>query len=166
MAIREYLLSRRVHFEHLMHQPAASASRRAQCLHVPGRIVAKTVLVRTAEGFRLAVLPSTHRIDLERLERLLEEPQLRLASEDEIAAVFGDCERGAVPAFGHLYGVPTIVDTILAGDSEIIVEGNSRHESLRLRYRDFAQLEGPRRGRFAVLTTPPPRPAPRCRKAG
>ncbi len=69
MEIRDYLLSRRVHFEHLMHQPAASASRRAQSLHIPGRMVAKTVLVEASRGFVLVVLPSTHRVDLERLRR-------------------------------------------------------------------------------------------------
>ncbi len=89
-----------------------------------------------------------------------------MATEEETAAVFADCERGAVPPFGRLYGLPTVVDTALAAAAAIVVEGNHRHESLRLRYRDFEALEAPQRGRFAVIATPSRPPAPRRRRAG
>lgn len=159
MAIRDYLMSRRVHFVRLLHQPAASATRRAQCLHVPGRHVAKAVLVRSGQDYVLAVLPATHRIDLDRLGQCLHAADLRIAGEEEIERVFVDCERGAIPPFGRAYGLKTIVDASLAGASEIIIEGNLRHEGMRLRYRDYEEIEHPIRARFA-FTNGSARPLP------
>jgi len=150
MGICDYLRSQRVHFELLLHRPASSASRRAGTLHAPGRQVAKAVLLGAGSGYVLAVLPATHRIDLERLQKALGTVALRLASEPELDQVFVDCEHGALPPFGSRYGVPTIVDASLAGASEILVETNVRHLCLRLRYRDFEALEGGLRARFAV----------------
>jgi Ala-tRNA(Pro) deacylase len=107
MCIREYLRSRHIPFETLLHQPTPSATKLAQSVHVPGRQVAKSVLLRTADRFVLAVLPATHRIDLTRLAYVLDCPELRLATEDEVEHVFNDCERGTLPPFGRLYGLKT-----------------------------------------------------------
>lgn len=154
MNIRDYLQSRHVWFESFLHRPVSTASRRAQSLHVSGRHVAKTVLVRAGETYVLAVLPASSCIDLERLSQLLNDVPVALATEDEIEQVFGDCERGALPPFGRLYGIQTIVDTSLAGGAEFVCVGNSRHEGLRLRFRDFEAVESPTRGRFARVNTP------------
>lgn len=154
MDIREYLRSRRVPFETLLHAPAPSATRLAQSVHVPGGRVAKTVLVKTEGGYVLAVLPATHCVDLTRLAGLVGAREARIATEDEAVALFADCERGAWPPFGRLYGVRTIVDASLSGGAEIVVEGNTRHEGLRLRYRDFEAVEAPVRGRFASAVSP------------
>ena len=166
MTIREFLTSRRIPFEYRLHAPAWCSSRRAQCLRVPGRFVAKAILLAGDNGYLLAVLPATHRIDLERLASAAQLTNVRFATPDEVGAIFADCEPGAVPPFGRLYGIPTIVDSHLAGGSEILVMGNFRHEGLRLRYRDFEAVEAPRRARFAVPESPRERrPAPH-RKAG
>jgi prolyl-tRNA editing enzyme YbaK/EbsC (Cys-tRNA(Pro) deacylase) len=124
MNIRDFLVSREVWFETLLHRPVPSASRRAQTVHVPGRQVAKGVLVRAGESYVLAVLPSTTRIDTERLSQVLDGLPVALATEDEVEQVFGDCERGALPPFGRLYGVRTIVDASLAAGAEIVCVGN------------------------------------------
>lgn len=163
-SIRSYLEGRRVPFEALLHGPAASSARRAHSVHVPGRAVAKAVLVATDRGHVLAVLPATHRIDFDRLAACLGVEKAGLAPEEEVVRVFADCERGALPPFGRLYGLATIVDTSLAGAATIVVEGNSRHEDLRLRYRDYEALEAPMRGRFSAPTCPR-RTAPQ-RRAG
>ena len=144
----------RVRYEAVLHRPAPTASRRAHSVHVPGDQVAKSVLVRADDRFVLAVLPSTHRIDLDRLAAVLEVERVRLATEDELTRVFTDCERGAVPPFGRLYGLATVVDTSLAAWAEIVVEANLRHEDLRLRYRDFEAIEDPVRARFARPIAP------------
>lgn len=151
MSIREFLRSRSVPFTTLLHAPAPSAARLAQSVHVPGQQVAKGVLVRAGAGYVLAVIPATHRVDLERLAVVLDRnpADLRIATEDEVELVFADCERGALPPFGHLYGLATVVDSSLASVGEIVVEGNTRHEGLRLRYRDYEAVEGPIRARFA-----------------
>jgi Ala-tRNA(Pro) deacylase len=118
--------------------------------------VAKGVLVRAGAGYALAVLPATHRVDLAALAPILDRSpeELRLAAEDEVEAVFADCERGALPPFGHLYGLLTVVDSSLAAVAEIVVEGNTRHEGLRLRYRDYEAIAEPIRARFAVPIAP------------
>jgi Ala-tRNA(Pro) deacylase len=154
MCISDYLRCRRIPFETFLHQPAPSATKLARNAHVPGRLVAKAVLLRAGGGYTLAVLPSTHRIDLPRLAEILEEPELRLATEDEIEHVFIDCERGALPPFGRLYGLTTVVDASLAGGSDIVFEGNLRHQGLRMRYRDYEAIEAPIRARFASPISP------------
>ena len=154
MCIQGHLRDHRVRFEPMLHRPEPSSSRRAHSIHVPGEQVAKAVLVSADDRFVLAVLPSTHRIDLERLAGVLGADRVRLAVEDEIVRVFDDCERGALPPFGRLYGLSTVVDTSLSAWSEIVVEANLRHEDLRLRYRDFEAIESPTRARFARPIAP------------
>ncbi|MEO6810710.1 MAG: YbaK/EbsC family protein [Isosphaeraceae bacterium] len=157
MEISTYLRTRLVPFERLLHCPAPSATRKAQSVHVPGEQVAKSVLLRGGNGDALAVLPATHRIDLELLAPILGTTELRLATEEELSLVFHDCERGALPPFGRLYGLPTIVDASLAAWTHIVVEGNVRHEALRLRFLDFEAVEQPLQARFATPICPPRR---------
>jgi len=155
MSIREYLQSRHVWFQTLLHTPAPSASKLARYVHVSGRGVAKGVLVRAADGdYVLAVLPASARIDLEKLSEVLGRGPIALATEDEVGRVFGDCERGALPPFGRPYGLRTVVDSSLAGVSEIVCVGNARHEGVRLRYRDYEAVEAPLRARFATSAEP------------
>jgi Ala-tRNA(Pro) deacylase len=154
MCISDFLRSRRIPFETLLHEPAPSATKLARSVHVPGRHVAKAVLVKTGEEFVLAVLPSTHRIDLDRLAGVLGASALRLATEDEVERVFNDCERGALPPFGRLYGLRTVVDASLSGGAEFVFEGNWRHEGVRMRFRDYEAVEGPQRARFAKAIAP------------
>ena len=125
-------------------------------MHKPGRLVAKAVLLNGERGFVLAVLPSTHRIDLDRLRGCLSDPFVRLATEKEIDAVFQDCEPGALPPFGRLYGLRTLVDSSLVGIGEIILEGNLRHEELMMNYPDYEEVESPDHARFATKITEPP----------
>jgi Ala-tRNA(Pro) deacylase len=154
MSISDYLRSRHISFETLLHQPTPSATKLAQSVHVSGRHVAKAVLIRADHRYVLAVLPATHRIDLPRLAFVLDCPKLRLATEDEVEHVFNDCERGALPPFGRLYGLKTVVDASLAGGSEIVIEGNLRHQGVKMRYRDYEAIEAPLRARFATEIAP------------
>ena len=126
----------------------------AETVHVPGRTVAKAVLIRAGDAFAMAVLPATHRIDLDRLGLILGVDDLRIATEPEVMAIFHDCERGALPPFGRLYGLTTIIDTALAGGSEVVFVANTRHEGIRMRFRDYEALETPMRGRFASMISP------------
>jgi Ala-tRNA(Pro) deacylase len=159
MYIRDFLESRHVWFERLLHCPAPSATKRAQSIHISGRQVAKGVLVKGAHGDVLAVLPATHRVDLDRLAEVLEEKSvdLRIATEDEVEQIFADCERGALPPFGQLYGLKTVVDDSLTGASEFVFLSNVRHEGMRMRYRDYEAIEAPVRGRIAMTGTSPGR---------
>jgi Ala-tRNA(Pro) deacylase len=149
MCIREFLQSRSVRFELLLHRPAHSATHLAGSLHVPGRYVAKAVLVKAGDAFALAVLPATHRIDPARLAEVLGVDSLRIANESEVETVFADCEPGALPPFGRLYGLATIVDASLADGAEVAFMGNTRHEGVRMRFKDYEAVESPIRARFA-----------------
>ncbi|HEV3120374.1 MAG TPA: YbaK/EbsC family protein [Isosphaeraceae bacterium] len=154
MSINEFLRSRQIPFETLLHHPARSAAKLAQSVHLPGKMVAKPVLLKAGSQYVLAVLPATHRVDFERLGMVLGAGELRLASEDEVEQVFTDCERGAVPPFGHLYGLRTVIDASLAGGTEIVFEANLRHEGVRMRFRDYEATELPMHARFATEIAP------------
>src|SRR5262245_8484155 len=149
MRLDEFLNGRNIDFRRLHHRPAYTANRVAQVLHVPGKEMAKTVLLRTGEGYALAVLPATHRVDLDRVRQDLDTTWVGLASESEMEQIFSDCERGAMPPFGSLYRLPTLVDESLAEDEEIVFEGQTHEEAICMKYRDFITAEHPRIGHFA-----------------
>ena len=90
MYVLDFVRGSGIWFEALLHSPASSATKRAGCVHVPGRRVAKAVLVRTGDSYSLAVLPSTSRIDLERFSEVVGEPlsRVRVATSDEVFALF------------------------------------------------------------------------------
>jgi Ala-tRNA(Pro) deacylase len=149
MKLDELLTSRHIPFERLHHRPVYTANRIAQVLHVPGKEMAKTVLLRGDQGYVLAVLPATHQVDLEQLRQDMGEPRMEMASEEDMERLFPDCERGALPPFGSLYHLPTLVDDSLAEDEQIVFEGQNHEEAIRMRYCDYEAMEHPRRGHFA-----------------
>jgi Ala-tRNA(Pro) deacylase len=151
MYVTDFLGSRGVWFETLLHRPAASATKLAGSVHIPGHKVFKTVLVRTGGGFVLAVLPSTKRIVLDRLAEVLQvDPvQIRLATDADLYRVFQDCEPGSVPPFGHLYGLRTVIEECLSEEVEIVFGTNIRHQGLRMRFLDYEAIEAPLRASFA-----------------
>jgi Ala-tRNA(Pro) deacylase len=148
MHIAEFLAARQVAFESLQHPPAFTAQKLAKYLRVKGERVAKGVLLRGPSGFVLAVLSATHRVDLEAVAAYLDGP-VRVASAEEAASVFRDCEWGVVPAFGNLYGLPTLLDESLRPEAVLVVEAHTHVEAVRLRCADFELLAGPVRLRFA-----------------
>ena len=148
MKLDDFLTSRHIQFLKLHHTPAYTANRIAQALHVPGREIAKSVLLRTRNGFVLAVIPATHRVDLDEVGECLGEP-VEMANEDEMDHIFPDCERGAMPPFGSLYHLETLVDDSLTEDEEIVFEAQTHEDAIRMSYRDFESVEHPRHGHFA-----------------
>jgi len=170
MYVLDFLRSRGVWFEALLHHPASSSAKRAGNAHVPGRRVAKAVLIKTGDSFVLAVLPSTSWIDLGRLSDVVGTPpsEVRLATQDELLAIFPDCEPGVVPPFGRLYGLTTLVDSGLTEVPDIVVGANTRHEGLRMHFHDFQTLEQPMRASFTRPIAPhadPPFPDGKARVA-
>jgi Ala-tRNA(Pro) deacylase len=145
MYVLDFLRSRGVWFEELLHQPASSSAKRAGNAHVPGSRVAKSVLIKAGDSFLVAVLPSTSRINLDQLSQVIGTPSsaVRLATSDELLAMFPDCEPGAVPPFGRLYGLATLVDQGLSELIDIVVGANTRHEGLWMHFSDFQRLEEP-----------------------
>jgi Ala-tRNA(Pro) deacylase len=97
----------------------------------------------------VAVLPATHHIDFALASEALGGSKLALATEVEIADHCPDCELGVLPPFGSQYGMKTIVDESLAKDEQIVFEGNTHHDAIRMKFRDFQQIEHPLIVRFA-----------------
>jgi Ala-tRNA(Pro) deacylase len=149
MRVLQFLSAQQISFEPLVHPPAYTAQKRAKYLHISGKQVAKTVLLVGPDGYLLAILPATHQVDTAALTRKLG-GFVRLATDEEIGEVFQDCEWGVVAPFGALYGVPTILDDSLSSESWIVFEANTHAEAIRMRCRDFEQLEKPQRLSFAV----------------
>jgi Ala-tRNA(Pro) deacylase len=144
MRVPEFLAEQQVPFETLLHAPAFTAQKRARFLHLPGRQVAKGVLLRGPGGYVVAVLPATRHVDPERLAAALGGP-VRLAEDDEIAEVFRDCEWGVVPPFGARYGLPVLIDACLPADALMVFETTTHTEAVRMLCRDFERLEEARR---------------------
>jgi Ala-tRNA(Pro) deacylase len=158
MYVVNFLRTRRVWFEIFLHRPASSAARLASAVHVPGRSVAKTVVVKVGKEFVLAVLPATSLVDLERLVAALQlgHGPVRLATPEEIDEIFHDCEPGTIPPFGRLYGLRTAVDASLADAGVIVLRTNTRHQGMRMQFRDFEGLEEPVRAEFGRPIAPGP----------
>jgi Ala-tRNA(Pro) deacylase len=144
MRVPDFLAAQAVPFESLLHPPAFTAQKRARFLHLPGRQVAKVVLLHGPDGYVLAVVPATRRVDAERLAAALGGP-VRLADDAEIVRVFPDCEWGVVPPFGTLYGLPVVLDDSIPADALMVFETTTQAVAVRMLCRDFERLERPRR---------------------
>jgi Ala-tRNA(Pro) deacylase len=128
---------------------SSSSRETAHQAHVPPERVAKPVLLEDERGYVMAIVPASHRVDLERLSEQLHR-DLALAKEREIAALFHDCDRGAMPPVGGPYRVPTVYDDALAGCPEIYFEAGDHEDVVHLPGAEFLRLlEGSLHGRFS-----------------
>ena len=141
--LNAYLDREHVHYDVLPHPQAFRALTIAQMLRTPEREMAKVVIVKVDTRFVMTVLPASWNVDLRRLRTVFATHQVRLATEDEIADLFPDCELGAMPPFGNLYRVPVYVDQSLTGDEEIVFQAGTHSDAIRMRYWDFAALVFP-----------------------
>lgn len=148
-SIHEYLREARVPYTVLPHRPAFTAQEEAAAMHVPGRDWAKVVICVADDKPIQAVLPAPLVVNLDRLLPLAGARTIRLALEDELRGLFPDCEPGAMPPFGPLYGQRVFVDVALAAEPEIVFNAGSHTEAIRMRYADFAAATKPIVGRFA-----------------
>ena len=149
LTLERYLDAKNVKYDVIAHAPTNSSLETAATCRIPGDRLAKGVLLRDEVGYALAVLPATHNVDLTDLRQQLGVEQIRMAREDEMGQLFPDCEPGAIPPFGSMYNLPTLVDESLAEDEYIVFEGNTHEDAIRMAYRDFEELEHPRKARFA-----------------
>ncbi len=140
--VRKFLIEHGVAYEVEQHPPAFTAQEVAALEHVPGRMFAKPVLVMADGRLAMTVLPASKRLDLDKARRALGCEHLRLAREEEFAPAFEDCERGAEPPFGNLYGIPVYVDEELPPD-EIVFNAGSHTETMRMSTIEYLGLVHP-----------------------
>ena len=146
--LKEFLDANGVAYEVRTHIPAFTAQEIAAAQHVPGREMAKVVILRSGGEFLMAVLPAPYLVDVQALAKAAGKPDLQLASESEFAGLFPQCERGAMPPFGNLYGLPVWVDGSLARDKEIWFNAGTHDQTVHMVYDDFVRLVRPRVATF------------------
>jgi Ala-tRNA(Pro) deacylase len=146
--LKDYLDRHKVHYEVLTHQEAYRAPEIAQTLHAPEKEMAKVVIVRVEARFVMTVLPANWKVDLHRLRDVFLTNHVRLATEAEFKDLFPDCDVGAMPPFGNLYGLDVYADRSLTEDEQIVFQAGNHSEAIRMRYTDFANLVHPRVAEF------------------
>jgi Ala-tRNA(Pro) deacylase len=133
-----------VAYETLPHREAYTAQGVAAAAHVSGWLLAKVLVVRApGETPVMVVLPASCRLDLGALAHVLGKPSVDLLSETELDALFPDCEAGAMPPFGQLYGLPVWVDACFPKAAEFAFQAGNHHEVVRIRYADYERLARP-----------------------
>ena len=134
--LREYLLTHGVPYEVHEHPLAFTTSRVAEVEHVPGREIAKPVILMADDRFVMAVVPGHKHVDLVKAKEAFGCDDVRLAEESEFAEAFADCERGAEPPLGHLYGMRTIVDLRL-DSPRVTFRGGSHTQTITMGLEDY-----------------------------
>ncbi|HEU5261342.1 MAG TPA: YbaK/EbsC family protein [Gemmatimonadales bacterium] len=148
--LKEYLDGHNVKYVTISHSPAYTAQEVAASAHVPGKELAKTVIVRIDGSLAMAVLPASYKVDFESLREVTGAKRVELAREGEFRGLFPDCVAGAMPPFGNLYDLPVYVANVLAEDEEIVFNAGSFTELMKLPYHDYARLVHPKVLHFAA----------------
>jgi len=138
-----YLQSNKVEFQVLEHDPAFCAHDVAAVAHVPDSEMAKAILLKIDEHFWMAVLRADQRISPQMIRRAFGAKNVQLAHEEDLGMLFPDCQIGAMPPFGNLYGLPVLLDEGLAADEDIVFNACTHTKSIRMRFRDFRHLAKP-----------------------
>jgi len=147
--LRTFLDDNHVKYITIGHSPAFTAQEIAAAAHIPGRELAKVVMIKLDEEMVLAVLPASHRVAIEQLRAATGARVVELATEEEFRNRFPDCEVGAMPPFGKLYGMRTFVAESLVDDERIAFNAGSHTELIQLSFEDFRRLAEPKILRFA-----------------
>jgi Ala-tRNA(Pro) deacylase len=141
--LKKYLDENGVRYEALRHGEAYTAQEIASTMHISGKNLVKSVILKSDRGYLMAVLPADRRVDVAALRADLGFRMVTLASEEEIKKIFPDCEAGAMPPFGNLYGLPVYADAALREDKNIVFNAGTHHEAVRMTYTDFFRLVRP-----------------------
>ena len=150
--IKEFLDTAGVKYIIVSHATAYTAQEIAASAHIPGRELAKTVMVKLDGRMAMAVLPASHVVDFDKLKQTAGSAKAELASEDEFRNLFPECEVGAMPPFGNLYDIPVYAERSLTEDEEIAFNAGSHKELFRMAYKDFENLVKPKAGEFGKLS--------------
>ncbi len=153
--LKEFLDNRNVKYVTITHSASYTAQEVAASAHVPGKELAKTVVVKLDGKMALAVLPASFRVNLDLLKQTTGAESIELATEDEFRDRFPGCDVGAMPPFGNLYDMPVFVSEVLAEDDEIAFNAGSHTELIRLAYADFERLAQPKVLAFTVHARTP-----------
>jgi Ala-tRNA(Pro) deacylase len=141
--VKAFLDTHNVKYVVISHSKAYTAQGIAAIAHISGKELAKTVIVKLDGALGMAVLPASYQVGLDALRRRIGVREAVLATESEFKRHFPDCETGAMPPFGNLYGIPVYVDESLTEDHEIAFNAGSHYELIKMAYADFERLVKP-----------------------
>ena len=141
--LKEFLDASGVVYEHRVHPTAYTAAEVAESVHIPGKEMAKTVIVNADGLLRMAVLPANCMLDLSHLQFITRSENIRLATESEFKNEFPTCEVGAMPPFGHIFGLPVFCDSMLEHNEFIEFNAGAHTDTIRMRFEDFKRLASP-----------------------
>ena len=148
--LKEFLDKNKVKYVAISHSKAYTAMEIAAAAHIVGKELAKTVMVKIDGRMAMAVLPASHRVDLDLLQKAAKAKKVEIADEAEFKGLFPDCELGAMPPFGNLYGLDVYTAKSLAEDEEIAFNAGSFTELIKLAYQDYEKLVKPVLGKFSA----------------
>jgi Ala-tRNA(Pro) deacylase len=142
--LKAFLDNQRIKYINIIHSTAYTAQEVAASAHITGKELAKTVIVELDGQMAMAVLPANRKIVLQDLREVTGSDQVKFASEEDFRKQFPDCETGAMPPFGNLYGMEVYVAESLTENHEIAFNAGSHTEVIRLAYKDFERLVQPK----------------------
>jgi Ala-tRNA(Pro) deacylase len=147
-SVESFLKDHHVDYELVHHPRSVTSMHTASAAHVPGMQLAKSVLLEDEDGYLMAVIPSTHRVDLGKLHHQLQR-RIGLAIEHEVAELFPDCDPGAIPAIGEAYHVETIIDDALLAQPDVYFEAGDHEALVHMSGADFGvMMTGVPHGQF------------------
>lgn len=147
--LEAYLRENGVPFQTRHHPRAITAQEVAAIEHIPGKMLAKVVMVSTNGEMAMLALPASRQVDLRLAGEVLGAGEVRLSEENEFESAFPDCEVGAMPPFGNLYDLPVYVEESLAEDETIVFRAGTHTDTMSVSYEDFERLVQPTVGGFA-----------------
>lgn len=151
--LKQYLDENNIKYATIHHSRAYTMQKAAEYAHISGKEVAKTVMVKIDGKMAMVVLPAPEHVDLELLQGAARARSVELAGEQEFKNLFPQCEVGAMPPFGNIYGMDVYVEEDLQKDEMIAFKAGSHDEMIELAYQDFARLVKPRVVRLSTRYT-------------
>jgi len=149
MTQERFLVQRKAQYDLLLHPHTSSSRETAAAAHVPEDHIAKAVVVKDRADYAIVIIPADRCLQMDDLRKELGR-DLQLATEEEIAQLFKDCEPGAVPPLGPAYGVETLLDEVLSNLDDVYFEAGDHEQLVHIRGEDFQDLlRGVRRGYYS-----------------
>ena len=142
--LKKILDNEKIKYVSIKHSSAYTAQEIAASAHIPGKELAKTVMIKIDGKIAMAVLPASDKINIELLQEITGAENVRLANEAEFKDKFPDCEVGAMPPFGNLYNLDVFAAQSLEDDEEIAFNACSHTELIKLSFKDFKRLVNPK----------------------
>lgn len=144
--LKAFLDEHRIRYVQITHSSAYTAREVAASVHIAGKDVVKCVMVQADGRPWMVATTSNRRVNLDKLKAALGVSEVRLENEKEFQSLFEDCELGAMPPFGNLYGIPMVADGVLWEDDEIVFNAGSHTTVVRMSFADYHRLVSPRKG--------------------